>query len=505
MISSKELMERAGISRATLNNYISMGILERPNVLSAVEREPGVPRLGFFPENALEKIDQVKRLKSEGMSMSEIAEQMSSPENLVQNHSEKTASSKSGRRGFETESPSDLSVALSVDNIPGPAFMLNNNFELTWWNQHAEETFFELDHVVDRDIAARNVFHLLLNREQAHQLVNFPQLLEVTMRAAKKRMDQRALATVYPLLEAEDVQLLSGLYEQVEAIGEEDIFHHVFDINDGDGNETTHTLYICFFREGVFFSFLPTEEDSSSLIQLLSQRNQVMQEIMKKRRPFLTNLVTMVADLQSSMSICSELPAEEYFELINAIWQGAEPIFRRYKATHGKHVGDGMVYYFLPQPDSDYITNALFCAHELKELMIRMTKEWKARKNWGHDLILNIGLNEGQEWFGTYHAGTHIEFTVLGDTINHASRLSDFARGGAIWATKGMLSKLKRESRESVRYGIQRKSSEGLYILSKDLFSQVKNLIDLEEGKYYKFKDIAALPVAEVVDVTIPE
>ena len=137
--------------------------------------------------------------------------------------------------------------------------------------------------------------------------------------------------------------------------------------------------------------------------------------------------------------------------------------------------------------------------------MIRMTKEWKARKNWGHDLILNIGLNEGQEWFGTYHAGTHIEFTVLGDTINHASRLSDFARGGAIWATKGMLSKLKRESRESVRYGIQRKSSEGLYILSKDLFSQVKNLIDLEEGKYYKFKDIAALPVAEVVDVTIPE
>ena len=481
-----------------------MGILERPHVLSAVEGEPGVPRLGFFPESALDRIKQVKQLKSDGLSMADIAEQLSS--NSKSTSAEASRADDSGStRGFEAENPSNMSVALSLDNIPGPAFMLNNNFELTWWNEHAADTFFELDQIVDRDIAARNLFHLLLNREQAHQLVKLPQLLEICMRAAKKRMNQKALARVYPLLEAEDVQLLSTLFDQVEAIGEEDILHHTFDIHDSEGHEQTHTLYICFFREGVFFSFLPAEEDSAALVQLLSQRNQVMQDIMKKRRPFLTNLVTMVADLQNSMAICSELPAEEYFELINDIWQGAEPIFRRYKATHGKHVGDGMVYYFLPQPDSDYITNALFCAHELKELMTKMTKEWKARKNWGHDLILNIGLNEGQEWFGTYHAGTHIEFTVLGDTINHASRLSDFARGGAIWATKGMLSKLKRESRKTIRYGIQRKNSEGLYLLSKDLFALVSNLIDLEEGKYYKFRDIAALPIAEVVDVTIPD
>lgn len=501
MISSKELMERAGISRATLNNYISMGILERPNVLSAVEGEAGVPRLGFFPESALSRIGKVKQLKSQGISMAEIAEKLSSEPSSDTVEQESTAE----RRGFETKNPNKLSVELSVNNIPGPAFMLNNNFELTWWNEHAADTFFELDRVIDRDIAARNVFHLLLNREQAHQLVNFPQLLEVTMQAAKKRMNQKALATVYPLLEAEDVKLLSGLYDRVEAIGDVDIVHHTFDINDDEGNEKAHTLYICFFREGIFFSFLPADEDGAALMQMLSQRDRVMQDIMKKRRPFLTNLVTMVADLQSSMSICSELPAEEYFELINDIWQGAEPIFRRYKATHGKHVGDGMVYYFLPQPDSDYITNALFCAHELKELMAKMTKDWNARKNWGHDLKLNIGLNEGQEWFGTYHAGTHIEFTVLGDTINHASRLSDFAREGAIWATKGMLSKVKREYREQVRYGIQRENAEGLYILSKDLFAQVGNLINLDEGKHYKFKDIAALPVAEVVDVKIPE
>jgi class 3 adenylate cyclase len=329
-------------------------------------------------------------------------------------------------------------------------------------------------------------------------------MLGITMSAAKKRMSLKAVSRVYPLLASEDVQLMSKLYESVEAIGDEDIQHHMFDINDEEGKEKTYTLYVCFFAEGVFFSFLPADQDSTALMELLSQRNRVLNEILKKRRPFLTNLVTMVADLQGSMKICSELPAEEYFELINDIWAGAEPIFRRYNATHGKHVGDGMVYYFLPQPDTDYLTNALYCAHELRELMREMTRDWNVRKNWGHELKLNIGLNEGQEWFGTYHSGTHIEFTVLGDTINHASRLSDFARDGAIWATKAMLSKLKREARKNVRYGVHRPGANEQKILSPDLFAQVSNLIDLEEGKHFKFRDIAALPIAEVVDVIIP-
>ena len=508
MISSKDLMEQTGISRATLNNYISMGILERPNVLSAVEGEAGVPRLGFFPESAVATIEQVKRWKSEGLTMSEISSKCKNQSVDAQNvsvnpESENLKSEPSSRKQLDVKSVESISVALSVDNIPGPAFMLNNNFELTWWNGHASETFFELDDTIDRDISARNIFHLLFNRELAQKLTSFPQLLAIIMSAAKKRMSQKSLSKIYPLLEPEDAQVMSKLFNTVDAIGAEDIQHHRFEIKDPEGDELTHTLYVCFFREGVFFSFLPAGEDSSPLVQLLSQRNHVMQEIMKKRRPFLTNLVTMVADLQDSMGICSELPAEEYFALINDIWQGAEPIFRKYKATHGKHVGDGMVYYFLPQPDSDYIMNSICCAQELKKLMQEMTREWKARKNWGYELKLNIGLNEGQEWFGTYQAGSHIEFTVLGDTINHASRLSDFATEGAIWATKGMLSKIKPDNRQYVRYGINRLNNDAQNILSPDLFSRVSGLIDLEEGKHYKFKDIAALPVAEIVDVKV--
>ena len=57
-----------------------------------------------------------------------------------------------------------------------------------------------------------------------------------------------------------------------------------------------------------------------------------------------------------------------------------EPKLRKFYATHGKHVVDGMVYYFFPQPDSNYAMNALLCAEEMKEAMREISKAWKERK-----------------------------------------------------------------------------------------------------------------------------
>jgi len=107
----------------------------------------------------------------------------------------------------------------------------------------------------------------------------------------------------------------------------------------------------------------------------------------------------------------------------------------------------------------------------------------------------------GQEWFGTYQTPTHLEFTVLGDTINTAGRLSDFARRGAIWATKNLLGKLTAEDRSQVRFGIRRSTDGGEEILVPSTYSRVSNLVDLANPKYEKLNDIATLPITEILDV----
>jgi class 3 adenylate cyclase len=162
-----------------------------------------------------------------------------------------------------------------------------------------------------------------------------------------------------------------------------------------------------------------------------------------------------------------------------------------------------MVYYFFPQPDSNYVLNAIRCAQEMKAIIARISLEWRKRKNWANELLLNIGLVEGREWFGTYSTPTHIEFTVLGDTINTAGRLSDFAREGTVWVTKTMLGQLSSKERKRLTFGIRRRGADGDEVMVPDTYSRISNLIDLENPKYEKFNDIAVLAVAEVIDIEL--
>ena len=76
LISSKNLLEKTGVSRATLNNYIKMGILPRPIVLSVDKGK--VRKIGYFPREAVQRVEIVKILKREGHPMQAIAERFKS-------------------------------------------------------------------------------------------------------------------------------------------------------------------------------------------------------------------------------------------------------------------------------------------------------------------------------------------------------------------------------------------------------------------------------------------
>ncbi|MGE4243005.1 adenylate/guanylate cyclase domain-containing protein [Ramlibacter sp.] len=74
MLTSKDILERTGISRATLNNYIASGLVPRPEVLPPGPHDGAAPRIGYFPDDTLERIETIQRLKREGWSLARMAE-----------------------------------------------------------------------------------------------------------------------------------------------------------------------------------------------------------------------------------------------------------------------------------------------------------------------------------------------------------------------------------------------------------------------------------------------
>jgi class 3 adenylate cyclase/DNA-binding transcriptional MerR regulator len=523
MLNSKQLIEIAEISRATLNNYVALGILPNPVIRTPGENEGRATRLGYFDDAAVQRIQQVQLLKKQGMSMAHIAQELSAslaPDrqseptiDSVAGASEKSVNTLQDTRiqkpsAFPLEvgraspgkplRPNHLSFDGSIEDLPGPAYMVNNNFELIWWNNKAQHSFFDHNDQMPRDLGPRNLLQLLFGTEAASDADRMRELLMPHLAAAKKRLSQQALMKIYSTLDERQLGILKDVYEATQPAGKEPMTHFPAMLRDGNGELMPHDLYICFYREGIFFTYSPVILDDDYLLEFLSTRNQVINELLKQRKPYLTYVAAMVADVQNSIKICSELPAEEYFELINNIWQESAPIFRKYYGTYGKRAGDGMVYYFFPQPDCDYKLNAIKCSLELQEMMKGITQKWQARKGWFSDIFLNIGLNEGQEWFGSYHAGGHVEFTVLGETINYASRISDFARNGSVWATKNMLNKLPQHDRAKINFGVSRRIQNDESVFVSNTYSSVSNLIDESSHTSGKLQDIGMIPITEI-------
>jgi len=391
-------------------------------------------------------------------------------------------------------------LTLVVDQLPHAAYMVNHNFEVTWFNDQARMEIPGLLGELPPQTEDRSIFRLLLDNSRSEVGENSLSMLRLNLALAKDRMNLSSILQPLRGIPSSRAQLLEQMYEEADAAQANVVVELPIVLN-VQNRMLDYAAYATSFREGILVVIAPRGQDSDELKSLLSRRDVVIRTLLSQRLPMLTDLVVLVADLQESVKICSELPPDEYFELINKIWSMAGDIFRSYYGTYGKHVGDGMVYYFFPQPDSNYIFNAAVCALELKQAMARLSKEWQLRKNWTNELYLNTGLNEGQEWLGTFHTATSIEFVVLGETINHTARLSDMARFGQVWATKNFMSRLPPEHRDRVEFGIERVGTNGQRMLVASSYSRVANLVDVETGRYVKLQDIAGLAVTEIRNI----
>lgn len=501
MLSSKALLEKTGISRATLNNYINLGILSKPKVSNPGLEGKGPRQLGFFPDDSIARIEAINQLKQEGYSMSEIVERLrTAPDSAFADNTVPPAID-SDRRGTAATSPAPLrsmdtgAPRVTIDELSHPAYMINHSFELIWLNQEARRRLLGVT-----DLPANSDGRSLLKLLPAEHR-GWSSLLRFHIALAKGRLTADSFSTACRGLDPASFARMQAIYADVGAEPPMSVLAAPISLPDEKGGEQPYTAYASYFREGMLIVLLPERSENDAMLELLSRRDEVIRSLLRRRLPVLTDLAVMVADLQSSVKICAELPPEEYFELINEIWTTMAPIFRRYHATCGKHVGDGLVYYFFPQPDSDYLSNALACAQEARLAMQKLSKAWQLRKNWFNELYLNTGITEGKEWLGTYQSATGVEFVVLGDTINQAARISDVARHGGIWASKSLIGKMSLKERERISYGVRRRAPDGRELFVESSFSIVSSLLEQDGVRLEKLRDIATLAITEIIAI----
>ncbi len=523
MLTSVALLEGAGISRATLNNYIAVGLLPRPEVRRQAAAPGEAPTtLGYFPDWALERIENIQELKRAGVSMDDIKRQLADeaePVKSRQSTPEPAPAPATAPSPTATAGPAPMptmpngsspfsekrtapatvqrseSVQVSVENIPYPAYMVNFEFQLIWLNALAQREFFA-DNPIPERANDRSIVPTLLEWAATLPPQEQASLFNAHLGPIKSRLSRQAFSQNLGNLADTQRQWLMDCYDHCPE--PENRIQHIVGLVHPDPEIGPCQVVALSFREGVLIVYVPEKQDVNQLLNCVSRRDSFIRGLLSQRLPVLTPLAVMVADLQNSVRICSELPPEDYFQLINQIWSTLDPIFREYYGAYGKHTGDGMVYYFFPQPDRNYLMNAVLCANKVRETMKNISHEWMVRKGWTNPLYMNIGLSEGEEWLGTFRTNTNFELVVLGETINICGRLSDLARFGKIWATKGLISKLSVTERSKIRYGVERDAPEGKVFVNNS-YVQVSTLLSSTDPRHAKLMDIATYAVTEVL------
>jgi adenylate cyclase len=87
-----------------------------------------------------------------------------------------------------------------------------------------------------------------------------------------------------------------------------------------------------------------------------------------------------------------------------------------------KYLGDGIMAIFgAPLGEPTHATLACYAALDSQTALTRMRLDWKAR---GHaEIAARIGINTGDVVVGNMGSQTRLEYTVMGDHVNLASRL----------------------------------------------------------------------------------
>ncbi len=151
----------------------------------------------------------------------------------------------------------------------------------------------------------------------------------------------------------------------------------------------------------------------------------------------------LFADLEGSSSLSRRLSTASYFALGRRFVRAADACVIDAGGMVGRHVGDGVVAFFLAETVGSESAAARACIAAARELR-RAMAEIAAQSGLDEaDAVLRFGLH----WGSTLYVGQIVtrgrsEVTALGDEVNEAARIEACATGGRALASKSLIERL---------------------------------------------------------------
>jgi adenylate cyclase len=133
-------------------------------------------------------------------------------------------------------------------------------------------------------------------------------------------------------------------------------------------------------------------------------------------------LTAMFSDIRGFTALSEGLTPAALVELLNEYFSEMTEVIFKHQGTLDKYIGDAiMAFWGAPLDIPDHAAKACSAALEMTEALARLQARWQEQ---GRPRIdIGIGLNTGPMLVGNMGSERRFNYTIMGDSVNLASRL----------------------------------------------------------------------------------
>lgn len=140
-----------------------------------------------------------------------------------------------------------------------------------------------------------------------------------------------------------------------------------------------------------------------------------------------SEISVLFSDIRGFTSISENLEPEQTVELLNRYLDVMTDVVFNNGGTVDKFEGDAILAFFgAPQSQPDHAKRAVNTALEMIARLSGLEELWQERT--GTTLRIGVGIHTGEAFIGNIGSQRRMDYTIIGDTVNLASRLQDLTK-----------------------------------------------------------------------------
>ena len=137
------------------------------------------------------------------------------------------------------------------------------------------------------------------------------------------------------------------------------------------------------------------------------------------------DITVLFADIRNFTSISENMDASTTSMMLNEYFSALVPVIDEYNGVLNKFMGDAVLAIFgEPKKSENHALDAVRCGYKMLKKVKYLQEKWVDEGK--PEIEIGIGISSGDAFIGNIGSKDRLEYTVIGDTVNTASRIENY-------------------------------------------------------------------------------